>query len=84
MSAEAIARCREALGLPGTSDPLAAEWDGLTEHERRFWLRMSRQSEALALRPWRTYSGDVRCILRNNLYRAASRASVLLKAGAAS
>lgn len=80
-AAEAIAAQRAIVG--GEADPFASEWDALPEAERAFWLQVSRQSTHYAKPPWRDVPGSIRCTIKANLYRAASRASLLLKAGAA-
>lgn len=79
-SATALAECRAIVG--GMADPFAAVWNGLPESERSFWLRVARQSHHLAAKKWADLSGDVRCRVKNGLYRAAERASILLKAAA--
>jgi len=75
-----LAACRRIVG--GEADPFAHEWDTLPESERVFWLGVSRQDRFLSTKPWRELSGDARCRIKNGLFRAASRASVLLAAGA--
>lgn len=74
-----LAACRAILG--GESDPFAHEWDSLAESERTFWLSAARLNRFDARKPWRDLSGDTRCRIKNALYRAAQRASVLLAAG---
>jgi hypothetical protein len=82
-SATGIARCRAILG--GEADPFAYVWDTIIpEDERVFWLGAARLNRFDSRKPWRDLPGDTRCRLKNALYRAASRASVLLAAGASS
>lgn len=74
-----LAACRAILG--GESDPFAHEWDSLAESERTFWLSVARLNRFDASKPWRYLTGDTRCRIKNALYRAANRASLLLKSG---
>lgn len=79
-SATALAECRAILG--GSHDPMARVWDSLTPEERAFWLAAARLNRFDAGRAWVDLSGDARCRIKNALFRAAERASVLLKAAA--
>lgn len=76
-----LAACRAILG--GESDPFAHEWDSLDENERTFWLGAARLNRFDARKPWRELAGDTRCRIKNALFRAAQRASVLLAARSA-
>lgn len=75
-----VAAMRAIVG--GEADPFAYEWNHLDEAERKFWLGVARQSHHLAAKKWADLSGDVRCRIKNALYRAANRAALLLKAAA--
>lgn len=71
-----LERCRAVIG--GHHDPLAAEWAAMDRQERAFWLRVSKLPAWLVSREWPGLEGDQRAILKNNLYRAARRAEVIL------
>lgn len=64
--------------LGGEGDPFTAEWRGMPEVERAFWLSASRRSVLFAKAEWTAIPGEVRCTIKANLYRAAQRAAVLL------
>lgn len=69
---------REKSGMAG--DGLADEWRQMPEAEREFWLKVSRQSTRHAARAnWYEIPGEVRAIVKNNLYRAARRAAQILR-----
>lgn len=74
--AEAIAAQRAIVG--GESDPFAYEWGRIDKLERQFWCRAARQDIWLSEKPWQEIPGDARCKIKNGLYRAAQRASLLL------
>lgn len=87
MSARGRAVCDEFWArVGGGADGMAAEWRSMSIGERAFWLRVSKLPVGFAQQgEWRALSGHVRCTVKNNLWRAANRAAVILgAAGAAS
>lgn len=65
-------------------EPFAAEWKAMQPPERRFWLQAARQPARYASESdWSKVPGDVRCKVKNGLFRAAKRAAVLLDLPAA-
>ncbi len=74
-----LAECRAIVG--GEHDPVAGEWRDMQEAERVFWLRLSRLPTGHRVHQWHELPGDARTILKNNLYRAARRAELILHAG---
>lgn len=77
----AIVKCRAIVG--GEFDAFAPTWRDMAIREREFWLDASRLPKRWAQRDkWQDIPGDVRCTLKNNLYRAAKRAESLIGAAA--
>lgn len=77
---EAVAKQRAIVG--GEADPFAYEWSLIDKLERQFWCRAARQDIWLSEKPWKDIPGEARCRIKNGLYRAAQRASVLLASSA--
>lgn len=75
-----LAECRAILG--GVHDPMAQSWADMGRDERHFWLRASRLPVSGADRAWAELSGDARTLIKNNLYRAAKRAELILRGNA--
>ena len=71
-----LAACRKIIG--GESDPFHSVWRDLPKEERAFWLSCSRRSVLYSERIWQDIPGEVRSVIKNNLYRAAKRAEFLL------
>jgi len=78
----ALDKCRSIL--KAECDPFAPTWNELQRQERQFWLGVSkapkREIFALSLKSWADLPGDLRCVIKNNLYRCAKRAQELLGA----
>lgn len=64
----------------GEADAFGQVWAEMPEAKRRFWLHYSRLLERYSTYKWTAIPGDVRAILKNNLYRGAVELQSLLKA----
>lgn len=73
-----IAKARAIIG--GEFDQFGVVWADMPEQKRRFWLHYSRLLERYSTFDWRAIPGDVRAVLKNNLYRGAVEMQSLLKA----
>lgn len=73
-----IAKCREIVG--GEYDPFGVVWAEMPEAKRRFWLHYSRLLERYSTWKWQAIPGEVRAVLKNNLYRGAVEMQSLLTA----
>lgn len=78
---ERVAEAAAIVGRPVRPDPLAVSWDAMPDRERAFWLAASKQPKDYARKDWDKLPGDVACVLRANLWRAARRAAEILGAG---
>lgn len=74
---DGLAACRALLGGV-EADPLALSWAEMQVNEREFWLGVSRLSKGRAVLRWRDIPQSERATLKNNLFRAARRAELIL------
>lgn len=76
-SRERLKKLADMLHVPAV-DPMAREWLALDVEEREFWLKVSRLDRHLAPLKWAELPPEVRDKIKNNLYRAAQRAALIL------
>ena len=75
------AAAREIVAPGSWRDRMAKSWAAMSERERAFWLKCSGLDGARGSMAWDRLSGDERAVIRNNLFRAARRASEILAGG---
>ena len=78
LAADKIPEWRIALGA-GPYDPVTIPWREMDTRERQFCLAYSRVALQYALREWIDIPEEMRGRIKNNLFRAARRATEILK-----